>query len=132
MSPLPDAAGPGQRLTGFPSPPPGPEVAWDHAEAALALVSGKWVLSVLQALQAGSLRHNQLHRRLGGTVSARSLDGTLRRMEGTGLVDRRVHPGTPPAVSSELTALARSLVTGPLALLGRWHAARQRADDPAA
>jgi DNA-binding HxlR family transcriptional regulator len=132
MSPPADAPGHGQRQAGFPSPPTRPEVAWDHAGAALALVSGKWVLGVLQALQAGSLRHNELRRRLGGTVSARSLDSTLRRMEGTGLVNRRVHPGSPPAVSYELTTLARSLVTGPLAMIGRWHAVHQRAGDPAA
>jgi DNA-binding HxlR family transcriptional regulator len=106
--------------------PQRPGVAWDGAERTLALVSGKWVLRVFQALEAhGPLRHNQLLRELGSTVSARSLDATLRRMEDSGLVDRRVHPGSPPAVSYEMTRLARSLL-GPLAALGRWGSAHPR------
>lgn len=103
-----------------------PEVAWDEAERTLALVSGKWVLRIFQALEAhGPLRHNQLLRELGATVSARSLDATLRRMQDDGLVKRRVSPGSPPAVSYEMTSLARSLL-GPLAALGRWGSAHPR------
>jgi DNA-binding HxlR family transcriptional regulator len=110
--------------------PPRPEIAWEQAEQALALLSGKWVLRVLRALHdLGSQRHNQLLREVGNAVSARSLDATLRRMEAAGLVDRRVHPGSPPAVSYHMTALARSL-TGPIAALGRWGAAHERQLQP--
>jgi DNA-binding HxlR family transcriptional regulator len=121
MSRRPDARSTAQR----PAPVPR-QVAWDEAELALALVSGKWVLRVLQVLDGrGSCRHNQLLRELGGKVSARSLDATLRRMEKAGLVNRHVDPGSPPAVSYELTRLATSLI-GPLATLGRWGLAHQR------
>ena len=115
----------GTRLTGAPRgpTPQSPGVAWNEAERTLALVSGKWILRIFQVLEAhGPLRHNQLLRELGTTVSARSLDATLRRMQDNGLVNRRVSPGSPPAVSYEMTSLAKSLLV-PLAALGRWGSA---------
>ena len=103
--------------------PQRPDIAWDDAAGTVALLSGKWVLPVLRALnENGTLRHNQLHREIGANVSSRSLDATLRRMEADGLAERRVHPGTPPTVSYRLTPLARSLLS-PLAALGRWGSA---------
>jgi DNA-binding HxlR family transcriptional regulator len=106
--------------------PQRPDVAWDDAAGTVALLSGKWVLPVLRVLgESGTRRHNQLHREIGANVSSRSLDATLRRMEAGGLVERRVDPGTPPAVSYRLTAMARSLLS-PLAALGRWGSAHPR------
>ena len=106
--------------------PPRTDVAWDEAAETLGLLAGKWILSVLRVLdRSGTRRHNQLRREIGANVSARSLDATLRRMEADGLVERRVDPGTPPAVSYRLTPLARSLLA-PLGELGRWGVAHPR------
>lgn len=106
------------------------QVAWDDAAETLALLSGKWVLAILRVLhEQGARRHNQLHRAIEGNITARSLDATLKRMGSDGLIERRVGPGTPPAVSYRLTPLGRSLL-GPLAELGRWSAANPRGPLP--
>ncbi|MDQ2876431.1 MAG: helix-turn-helix transcriptional regulator, partial [Actinomycetota bacterium] len=79
------------------------------AQAAIAVVSGKWVIAILRALIRGPLRHNELHRAVGSGIRPQVLDDTLRRLEAAGIVVRRVRPGTPPAVSYELSAPGRSL-----------------------
>ena len=123
--PAGSAAGPAQ---------PGPAVAWADATAVRDLLAGKWVLPVLEALDdMEPRRHNQLRRAISAnasSISAKSLDDTLRHMVATGLVRRSVHPGNPPTVSYRLTPLAGSLL-GPLASLGRWGTAHLRSPQPA-
>lgn len=89
------------------------------AQDAIAVVSGKWVLAVLQALVPGPLRHNELHRAVGSGIRPQVLDDTLRRLEAAGIVIRQVRAGTPPAVSYELSRAGRSL-SAPLAGLAAW------------
>jgi len=116
----------GQQSAPVRAAPPRTDVAWGEAAGTLERLAGKWVLSVLRVLDgSGTRRHNQLRREIGANVSARSLDATLRRMEADGLVERKVDPGTPPAVSYRLTPLARSLLA-PLGELGRWGVAHPR------
>jgi DNA-binding HxlR family transcriptional regulator len=94
-------------------------VAVSDAEAMIAVVSGKWVIAILRALNAGPLRHNELHRAVGSGIRPQVLDSTLRRMEAAGIINRHVHPGMPPAVIYELSEPGRSLHV-PLAALSRW------------
>ena len=98
------------------------------AQAAIAVVSGKWVIAILRALIRGPLRHNELHRAVGSGIRPQVLDDTLRRLEAAGMVVRRVRPGTPPAVSYELSGPGRSLWV-PLAGLAEW-VGEHRADLP--
>ena len=52
-------------------------------------------------------------------VSQKMLTQTLRRMEGDGLVVRKVHAVVPPRVDYSLTPLGRAILE-PIALVERW------------
>jgi len=91
----------------------------------IVVISGKWAIPVLGALESGPRRHNELHRSVGNGIHPTVLDSALRRLEGAGLVKRDTYPGTPPATWYELTSLARSLIgaLSPLALWAEEHKA---------
>jgi DNA-binding HxlR family transcriptional regulator len=82
----------------------------DDAATVIAVISRKWSIPVLDALEAGPRRHNELHRAVGSGIHPTVLDSTLRRLEGAGLVKRDTQPGMPPATWYELTSLAQSLI----------------------
>lgn len=73
---------------------------------------GKWTVKVLSALNERPHRHSALLRRLKG-VSQRMLTRTLRNLESTGLIARRVENSKPIAVEYSLTKLGRAFI-GPL------------------
>lgn len=83
---------------------------WDPAlvRPALTLLSGRWVVSVLLALDPGPLRRGLLRDRLPG-ISDKILTDTLRRMEANNLVIRSVVPSVPIEVDYGLTQYGRSL-----------------------
>jgi DNA-binding HxlR family transcriptional regulator len=76
----------------------------------------KWSLPVLAVLQAGRARFSDLKSSLPG-VTARALALTLKDMESTGLIQRRVLTEYPPATCYQLTARSRTL-RAPLRHLG--------------
>jgi DNA-binding HxlR family transcriptional regulator len=85
---------------------------------ALGLVTGRWVLPVLDELAAGPRRHGELKDAIDG-ISEKMLTQTLRRMQRDGLVTRTVRPGAPGHAVYRATALARSLdIT--LTAAARW------------
>ncbi|MEU5836225.1 helix-turn-helix domain-containing protein [Streptomyces diacarni] len=84
----------------------------------LPLLTSKWALLTVGALQQGPLRFNALRRRLDG-VTQKMLTQALRTLERDGLVTRTVYPTIPPKVVYELTALGRSL-TGLLTAIQSW------------
>lgn len=75
-------------------------------------VTGRWGSLTLGALYDGSLRFNELRRRVDG-VSEKMLSQTLHALERDGLVHREAQPTNPPRVDYELTPLGRE-VTGRL------------------
>lgn len=114
----------------------------DAARALLAQVSDKWSVLILSALCSGPKRFNALRRRVG--VTQKALTQTLRRLERSGIVARRVIPGSPPAVEYRGTALGFSVAPPMRALFGwaadklpqveqarRAYDARRAADDDA-
>ena len=84
----------------------------------LARVGDKWSLYVVGNLYSGSVRFNELKRRIPG-VSQRMLTLTLRGLERDGLITRTVYPTNPPSVDYALTDLGRSL-TQPVRALVEW------------
>ena len=79
---------------------------------------GKWTVKVLFSLHERPYRPGQLRRRIG-RVSLRMLTRTLRNLEATGLIARRVTRSRAIAVEYSLTELGRTLIA-PLAGVCRW------------
>jgi DNA-binding HxlR family transcriptional regulator len=79
---------------------------------------GRWTPKILFSLKERPYRHGQLRRRLGG-VSQRMLTKTLRNLESTGLIARRVTGSKTIAVEYSLTQRGRTLIT-PLRGMCRW------------
>ncbi|MGW1751200.1 winged helix-turn-helix transcriptional regulator [Streptomyces sp. NPDC002092] len=88
-------------------------------------VTGRWGGLALCALFEGSLRFNELRRRVDG-VSEKMLSQTLHALERDGLVHREAQPTNPPRVDYELTPLGREVAERLLALV---HLLEGRMDD---
>ncbi|MGP4006525.1 winged helix-turn-helix transcriptional regulator [Streptomyces sp. 4N124] len=88
-------------------------------------VTGRWGGLTLGALYEGSLRFNELRRRVDG-VSEKMLSQTLHALERDGLVHREAQPTNPPRVDYELTPLGREIAERLLALI---HFVEGRMDD---
>ncbi|CAM5490322.1 HxlR family transcriptional regulator [Streptomyces purpurascens] len=74
-------------------------------------VTGRWGGLALTALYEGSLRFNELRRRVDG-VSEKMLSQTLHALERDGLVHREAQPTNPPRVDYELTPLGAEWPSG--------------------
>ena len=70
----------------------------------------------LGALHEGSLRFNELRRRVDG-VSEKMLSQTLHALERDGLVHREAQPTNPPRVDYELTPLGHEVARRLLSLI---------------
>ncbi|MER5598603.1 helix-turn-helix domain-containing protein [Streptomyces sp. NPDC002265] len=79
-------------------------------------VTGRWGGLTLGALSEGSLRFNELRRRVDG-VSEKMLSQTLHALERDGLVLREAQPTNPPRVDYELTPLGHEVAQRLLALI---------------
>ncbi|WP_416979464.1 winged helix-turn-helix transcriptional regulator [Streptomyces sp. T028] len=88
-------------------------------------VTGRWGGLTLGALHEGSLRFNELRRRVDG-VSEKMLSQTLHALERDGLVRRDAQPTNPPRVDYELTPLGHQVAERLLALI---HCVEGRMDD---
>jgi DNA-binding HxlR family transcriptional regulator len=86
---------------------------------------GRWTPKILFSLREKPYRHGQLRRHLG-SVSQRMLTRTLRNLESTGLIARRVTGSRAIAVEYSLTPMGRTII-GPLGGMCRW-AKRHRRD----
>ncbi|WP_406121637.1 winged helix-turn-helix transcriptional regulator [Streptomyces sp. NBC_00989] len=88
-------------------------------------VTGRWGGLTLCALHEGSLRFNELRRRVDG-VSEKMLSQTLHALERDGLVHREAQPTNPPRVDYELTPLGRGIAER---LMGLVDFVESRMDD---
>lgn len=88
------------------------------ARLAIEIIATKWTVVTIFALSKGPLRHGELVELIGG-VSRKVLTQTLRRLQDSGLVERRVYAEAPPRVEYSLTELGRSLEE-PIAMLTDW------------
>lgn len=89
-----------------------------RARLAFDLLSNTWNAVVLWALRDGPRRPVELRGRIGG-ISSKVLTETLRRLQYSGLVDRRAEQPDRPGVVYELTALGRTLLE-PIDRIGAW------------
>jgi len=81
-------------------------------------VTDKWSILILAALCAQPLRFNAIRRQLGG-VTQKTLTQSLRRLERSGILARRVIPASQVAVEYSITPLGRTL-EGPFQALFDW------------
>ena len=84
-------------------------------EATLGLIDGKWKGVVLYHLLDGTLRFNEIRRKLP-SVTPRMLTNQLRELEADGLINRKVFAEVPPRVEYSMTERGRSLRAVILAL----------------
>ncbi len=77
-------------------------------EAAISLIDGKWKCVILFQLLRGTLRFNEIRRRVPG-VTQRMLTNQLRELEADGLIVRQVYAEVPPKVEYSLSPLGRSM-----------------------
>lgn len=88
------------------------------ARTTLALIADTWSVVVVFGLGRGPRRYSDLRLRIGG-ISNKMLTQTLRKLERSKLVERRVLPTAPAGVEYRLTGLGESLL-GPVSVLARW------------
>ena len=79
---------------------------------------GRWTPKILFSLKEGPHRHAALRRNVGN-VSQRMLTRTLRNLQSTGLIARRVTRSKPIAVEYSLSKLGRTIIV-PLRGMCRW------------
>ena len=89
-----------------------------ESKMVLPIFIGRWTPKVLFSLRERPYRHGQLRRRIG-SVSQHMLTRTLRNLQSTGLITRRVTRSKAVAVEYSLTQLGRTLIT-PLGGVCRW------------
>ncbi|WP_431727285.1 winged helix-turn-helix transcriptional regulator [Verrucosispora sp. TAA-831] len=102
----------------LPMPVPAEEYDRCPVTDVVRLMSDKWSMIVLVLLGRRPHRFNELQRGIDG-ISHRMLTRTLRGLESSGLVHRRVHATVPPRVEYALTPLGESLLE-PLSGLADW------------
>ncbi len=69
------------------------------------LLQGKWAILILHALSEGTMRFNDLERKI--SITHATLSSQLKYMEKEGLVHRKVYPEVPPRVEYSLTDMGR-------------------------
>jgi DNA-binding HxlR family transcriptional regulator len=84
----------------------------------LDLIANRWSPLVIHCLSRATRRFSNLHRGIGG-VSKKVLTGTLRDLERSGLVHRKVFAEVPPKVEYSLTPLGMK-VAEPIAEICKW------------
>jgi DNA-binding HxlR family transcriptional regulator len=91
------------------------------ARRILKLIGDKWTPIVLYCLSGGVRRFNELQHHIPD-ISKKMLIQVLRKLEASGLVNRKVYPVVPPKTEYTLTKSGLRLHE-PVALLCRWAAA---------
>ena len=74
------------------------------------ILSGKWALTLLHFLSEGTLRFNEIQRRLP-EITQSTLTKQLRSLEEYGMVVRTVYPQIPPKVEYSLSPMGEAFIT---------------------
>jgi DNA-binding HxlR family transcriptional regulator len=78
--------------------------AFQHA---ISLLGRPWTALILNVLQEGALRFNELKAAASGPTD-KVLSTRLKELEAKGLLERKVEPGPPVRVAYELTSQGRA------------------------
>lgn len=88
------------------------------SRSTLEIIANKWSMLIIMQLSRGAKRNGQLKRNLGD-VSQKVLTTTLRQLEQSGIVERKIYPQIPPKVEYHLTDLGFTLLE-PIQALADW------------
>lgn len=77
-------------------------------ETTARILGGRWKAAVLEQLFQDAKRFSELKRAIAG-ITQRTLSQQLRELQSAGIVERTVHPDTPPRVMYAVTPLGKSL-----------------------
>lgn len=88
------------------------------ARTTLGVIGDTWSVVVVVALGERPRRFSELQERIGG-ISNKVLADVLRRLSGSGVLERRDLPTAPPGVEYRLSPLGNSLLE-PVTALCRW------------
>lgn len=97
-----------------------------------SIIGCKWSLSVLNAIREGVVRPSELERHCRG-ISAKVLNERLRKLQRFGLIQRIVHPESPPRVEYHFTPVGWEfcgLLESVAQLQSRLDASAGREEDP--
>lgn len=105
-----------------------PALCRQHVRAfndAIAILSGKWKVSIIGTLAAGKMRYMELQRAIEG-IGPKMLSKELQELELNGLVQRSVLDAKLTSVEYELTAHGQSLkpIIDGIAVWGQQHRER--------
>jgi DNA-binding HxlR family transcriptional regulator len=87
-------------------------------EIGINILSGKWKLHIIWHLSKGTIRFNELQRKLG-TITTKTLTQQLRELEDQEIIERKIYPEVPPRVEYKLTPLGTT-ITPVLEALCNW------------
>lgn len=77
-------------------------------EITMDLIGDKWKVLIIRDLLTGTKRFGELKKSLNG-ITQKVLTNNLRKMEASGLVNRKVYAEVPPRVEYSLTETGLSL-----------------------
>ncbi len=77
--------------------------------ATLQLISKRWVLFILRAVQHDTHTFNAIRRALGGRISSRTLADRLIELQQAGILEKRILSEKPLKTEYHYTAKSRSL-----------------------
>ncbi len=80
------------------------------ASLTMGIIGGKWKTVILFYLIEGSLRYNELRKKMP-SVTERTLSLQLKKLEEDGIIQRKVYTSKPPLkVEYSLTAFGKTLI----------------------
>jgi DNA-binding HxlR family transcriptional regulator len=89
------------------------------ASVTMGIIGGKWKTVILYHLIEGTLRYNELRKKMP-TVTERTLSLQLKKLEEDGIVKRKVYTTKPPLkVEYSLTEFGKTLIPL-LNLIAEW------------
>ena len=81
----------------------------DQTQLVLDILSSKWATRIVKVLDDDTKRFSEIQKALPDTKQ-KVLTETLRKLERSGIIDRRAYPTIPPQVEYKLTSIGLNLL----------------------
>lgn len=77
-------------------------------EIGINILSGKWNLIIIWIISKGTVRFNELQRKLNG-ITTKTLTDQLRKLEDEKIINRKIYGEVPPRVEYSLTDIGKNI-----------------------